>query len=110
LLRQKKVSKEKATPGSFESPAFWPILRQMRELAVRYRRTAQTCAFLKPQNRPKHRLTYVDSPFVNNFDIHKRINAYLCTSSSWVANPGSMIFTRTCCQIFKASSKLRVSH
>ncbi|WED22791.1 transposase [Vibrio sp. JC009] len=38
---------------------------------------------------------YVDSP-VSTIPLHLfRINACLCSSSVWVANPGSLIFTRT---------------
>ncbi len=31
----KERYQRKGDPGSFESPAFWPMLRQMRKLAVR---------------------------------------------------------------------------
>ncbi len=42
----------------------------MRKLVVRYRRTAQTRAFLKPHNRPKYRLTLRGPQKENSFFGH----------------------------------------
>jgi hypothetical protein len=48
LLRQKKVSKEKATPGRSESPAQNRASKAAGQLARRYRLLTQTVPALKP--------------------------------------------------------------
>jgi hypothetical protein len=50
LLRQKKETKEKATPDRSKARNKINGLRRLRKLAVRYRRTAQTVRRLKTSN------------------------------------------------------------